>query len=121
MTSTVRAGRRRRCRPRRGVASAVGSAAGLATFAGSRMVKVEPSPGSLSTVMSPPIMLAEVLADGQAQPGAAVLAGGRGVGLGEGLEQLAELLRGHADAGVGHAEGEARLAGCGRARGRRPA
>src|SRR5713101_3917815 len=44
--------------------------------------------------------LAELAADRQAQPGAAKLAACGSVGLGEGLEELAELLRGHADAGV---------------------
>ena len=77
------------------------------------MVKVEPLPGLLVTSIVPPSMVAEVLGDGQAEPGAAEVAGGRGVGLGEGLEQPADLLLGHADAGVGHVEGDARLAGCG--------
>ena len=41
-------------------------------------------------------------ADGEAEAGAAVLARGRGIGLGELLEQPAHLLGGHADAGIGH-------------------
>src|SRR3954447_4114525 len=49
---------------------------------------------------------AEAPADGEAEPGAAELAGGGGVGLGEGLEELAHLLGGHADAGVGDADAE---------------
>ena len=64
------------------------------------MVKVEPWPGSLSTVRSPPIIRQKLPADRQAEPGAAVLARGGRVGLGERLEQPPELLRGHADAGV---------------------
>jgi hypothetical protein len=42
----------------------------------------------------------QVLADGQSQPGAAVFAGGGGIGLAEALEHLAALLGCHADAGV---------------------
>src|SRR5258708_32411911 len=34
-----------------------GAATGASTILGSRIVKVEPRPGSLSTVMSPPIIL----------------------------------------------------------------
>ena len=66
-------------------------------------MKVEPLPGVLSTVTSPPSMRAEVLGDGQAKTGAAELLGGRGVGLAERLEQPAKLFLGHADAGVRHA------------------
>jgi len=50
-----------------------------------------------------------VAADRQAEPGPAVLAGGRRFGLAEGLEQPIQLLRVHADAGV--ADGEADLLG----------
>ena len=44
-------------------------------------------------------------------PGSTVVPGGRAVGLGERLEQAAELLLVHADPGVGHVEGEACRAG----------
>ena len=44
--------------------------------------------------------LRKLLRDGEAEAGAAILAGGGRVGLAEGLEEPAELLRGHADAGV---------------------
>ena len=53
----------------------------------------------------------EVPGDGQAKSGAAVVARGRGIGLGEGLEQAAELLLVHADPGVGDVEREARRTG----------
>ena len=43
---------------------------------------------------------AELPGDRQAEPGAAVVARGRGFGLGERLKQLAELRLGHADAGI---------------------
>jgi len=46
----------------------------------------------------------ELARDGQAEAGAAVLPGGRGIGLGELLEQLGLLLRRHADASVGDRE-----------------
>ena len=75
------------------------------------MVKVEPLPGVLATVMSPPSMVAEMLGDGEAEAGAAVIARGRGIGLGEGLEQPAHLLVAHADAGVRHREAEHRASG----------
>src|SRR5262249_2347370 len=44
----------------------------------------------------------ELARDGKAEPGAAVAPRGGAVGLGEFLEQLALLLRRHADAGIGH-------------------
>ena len=47
--------------------------------------------------------------DRQAEAGASVLAGGGHVRLGEGLEELADLLRGHADAGVPDREAELHL------------
>ena len=46
-------------------------------------MKVEPLPGSLSTVDLAAHHLAEAPADGEAEAGAAVLAGGGGVGLRE--------------------------------------
>src|SRR5215831_9641656 len=46
----------------------------------------------------------ELARDGQAEAGAAVLPCGRGIGLGELLEQLCLLFSGHADAGVGDSE-----------------
>ena len=48
--------------------------------------------------------LRDVPRDDQAQPGAAVGARGRGIGLLEGMEQAANLLIGDADAGIGHLE-----------------
>jgi hypothetical protein len=48
--------------------------------------------------------LDQLLGDGQPEPGAAVVAGGRGVGLREGLEQLVEALRVQADPGVADLE-----------------
>ena len=63
-------------------------------------LKVLPAPGALSTPISPPISCDQLLADRQAQAGAAVLARRRVVGLRERLEQLAGLLVGQADAGV---------------------
>ena len=67
---------------------------------------MEPSPGSLSTVRSPPISRQKLAADRQPEPGPAVLAPGGGLGLGERLEQPAELLLGHPDPGVGDGEGQ---------------
>ena len=48
--------------------------------------------------------MGEFLGDGQAEAGAAVLAGGGGVGLFKGLEEAAHLFVGEADAGVGDGE-----------------
>src|SRR5258708_5750122 len=48
--------------------------------------------------------LRELLGDGEAEAGAAILAGGRRVGLAEGLEQAGLLLGRHADAGVDDGE-----------------
>ncbi len=42
----------------------------------------------------------QFFADGQSQPGAAVFAGGGGVGLGKGLKQFAGLFFGQPDTGV---------------------
>ena len=70
--------------------------------------KVLPCPGALSTPTSPPISSARLLADGEAEPRAAVLPRGGGVGLREGLEQLADLLGREADAGVLHLEAQRR-------------
>ena len=60
--------------------------------AGRRIEKREPLPGSLSTVISPPIIW-QNLADRQTQTGAVVPPGGGAVHLREGLEQLAQVLR----------------------------
>jgi hypothetical protein len=57
------------------------------------MLKVEPLPTVLSTVMSPPHHLAETTADRQAEPGAAIVACGGFVGLREFVEHLADLFR----------------------------
>ena len=86
-------------------APAVGSrAAARRRRAGSRIVKVEPWPGSLVDRDVAAHHLAEAPADREAQARAAVLARRRGVGLGERLEEPAHLLRRHADAGVGDRE-----------------
>ncbi|MNS25637.1 hypothetical protein D3C72_575360 [compost metagenome] len=50
--------------------------------------------------------------DGQAQPGATVLAGGGAIGLAEGLKQARALLGVHADPGVAHPEMQLRLLSC---------
>jgi hypothetical protein len=52
---------------------------------------VLPLPGVLSTPTFPPISSRQAAGDGQAETGAAVLAGGRAVGLLEGVEQAAIL------------------------------
>src|SRR5262245_30152826 len=49
---------------------------------------------------------AEMPADGEAQPGAAVLTPGTGFRLGERFEEAAELLLGHADPGVRDGESD---------------
>ena len=66
-------------------------------------------PGLAFEPDAPAHQLDQPAADGQAQPGAAVLAGGGHVGLRERLEQLRRLLAGHADAGVAHGELELHL------------
>ena len=71
---------------------------------GRRTVNTEPLPGSLSTVMSPPIIWAKTLADGKAKAGAAVLARRLRGRLRELLEQLVHLFGRHANAGVGDGE-----------------
>src|ERR1022692_3515207 len=58
-----------------------------------------PPPGSLSTVISPPIIW-QNLADRQTQTGAVVPPGGGAVHLREGLEQLAQVLPADPDAGI---------------------
>src|ERR1039458_2981116 len=58
-----------------------------------------PLPGSLSTVISPPIIW-QNLADRQTQTGAVVPPGGGAVHLREGLEQLAQVLPADPDAGI---------------------
>ena len=55
---------------------------------------VLPSPGTLRAPMSPPDRGDQLPRDGQAEPGAAVGAGGRGVGLAERLEQPVHLVLG---------------------------
>ncbi len=51
------------------------------------MVKVEPLPSSLSATDVAAEHPAEVPGDGEPEPGAAIVPGGRGVGLAEGLEE----------------------------------
>ena len=77
-------------------------------------VKVEPLPGVLSTVMLPPSSSGVFLGDGQAQPGAAVLARGAVVGLAELVEDVRQLVGGDADAGVGHGDARSRRPPAGR-------
>ena len=75
---------------------------GRSTILGSRIVKVEPRPGSLSTVMSPPIIWQKRLLIARPRPVPPYLLAVVGGSLGKLLEQLAHLLRRHADAGVGN-------------------
>ena len=70
---------------------------------------VLPLSSSLSAADASPHQLAELLADGQPQPRASILAGKRGVCLIEGLEEVRDLLRTHADAGVRDRELQARM------------
>ena len=56
------------------------------TIRGTRIVNVEPRPGSLSTVDVAAHHLAEALADRESKAGAAVFASGGGIGLGEFLK-----------------------------------
>ena len=69
-------------------------------------LKVEPTPGSLSTVDAAAHRLGQAAHDRQAEAGAAEAARGRAVGLHEGLEQPLALLLGEADAGVGDLDAE---------------
>src|ERR1700730_6007671 len=78
------------------------SSLGIVTILGRRIVNVEPSPGLLTTVMSPPIIWQNPRLITSPEPGASVFAGRRGRRLGKLLEQLAHLLRRHPDAGVRH-------------------
>ena len=80
--------------------------AGRTQGSGSSNQNVLPAPSSLSTPISPPIDLDQPSADGQPEAGAAEAAGGRGVGLGERLEQPARSLGGDADAGVDDLEAQ---------------
>ena len=66
-------------------------------------------PGLAFEPDAPAHQLDQPPADGQPQPGAAVLAGRGRVGLHEWLEELGRLLAGHADAGVAHRELELHL------------
>ena len=56
--------------------------------------------------------LAEAFADGQAEPGASILTGGRGIDLAEGTKQQRNLVGGNADAGI--ADGKVQLPRSGR-------
>ena len=83
-------------RPARvGSAGAAPAGAGAAATRGSgrSTVKVEPSPGALSARDRAAHQLGQLAADRQAQARAAVAAGGRGVGLGELLEQAGRAAR----------------------------
>src|SRR5262249_48249941 len=68
---------------------------------GKRTVNTEPLPCSLFTVTSPPIMRASLRVMAKPRP-VPPYSCGRGIGLGEFLEQLGLLLGCHADAGIGH-------------------
>jgi len=75
---------------------------------------VLPFPGSLSTVISPPIAAASRAQIAEAETGAAESARGRGVGLDERLKEPLPHLGGHAHAGVLHGEAQQRAPGTGR-------
>ena len=75
---------------------------------GRRIVKVEPRPSSLLTVMSPPIIWQKRRLIDEPETGAAVFARGGGIGLRKFLEQLPDLLGRHADAGVRHGDRDPR-------------
>jgi hypothetical protein len=75
----------------------------VSALPGRRTVKTEPLPGSLVTVTSPPIARARLRVM-KAEAGSAIALRGRGIGLGEFLEQLRLLLRGPAYAAIGHGE-----------------
>ena len=62
---------------------------------------------SAADLDTPTHQLDQLLADGQAEPGAAVAARHRLVGLHEGGKQARQLVRSDADAGVAHLEGDA--------------
>ena len=107
-----------RCRPRPGRAGRGPSAAppGVGRAAGpgarpKRQREVErAAPADLALEPDLPAHhLDQAGRDRQAQPGAAVLAGRRGVGLGERLEEPLLLLGGDADAGVADGEVQAHL------------
>ena len=104
-----------RCRPRRALGvrrttPSRRSAVGVMSVAPASIVKwnVLPSPGTpvLSTHDRAAHQLGEPPADREAEPGAAVPAGRRGVGLAERLEQPVDAVRRDADAGVADGEVE---------------
>ena len=80
------------------------SALASGAMAGTLIAKVEPLPGVLSTVTSPPSMRQKCLVMARPEPGPAVIARGRGLCLRERLEQPGELLRRHANPGIRHLE-----------------
>ena len=69
---------------------------------GKRTVNIDPLPGSLVTVTSPPIMRASLRE--RTEPRAAEALSGCGISLAELLEQLSLLLRCHPNAGVSDRE-----------------
>ena len=77
------------------------------TLSGRSKPNTEPLPTSLVDAQPAAHRLDQPPADGQAQPGAAEPAGGRLVGLAEGLEQAGDLVLGDADAGVAHRDAQA--------------
>ena len=72
-------------------------------------MKVVPWPWTLETAMSPPSNRLNARVMARPEAGAAELAGGRFVRLREALEEAAELIGGHADAGVADPELDLRL------------
>ena len=67
-------------------------------------LKVDPVPSVLSTEMSPPIISQKRRLIARPRPVPPYLPRRRGIDLREVLEQPVDLLGGHADAGVAHAE-----------------
>ena len=84
-------------------ARATGSSTVAATSAGSRTVKVVPWPGSLSTVTSPPIIRQKRRLIARPRPVPPYLRVVDASAWVNASNSRAELLRGHADAGVAHA------------------
>ena len=108
--------RRARCRQAREARRRRVAARCSVTRAAGRRVNVLPSPGSLASVISPPRRLDEVAADREPEPGSTVSAGRRAVGLGERLEHRGLQLLLDADAGVGDADRDHRIAPVSRSR-----
>ncbi len=81
-------------------------------YTGGRIsVKALPWPGTLSTRDVAAEHAREVARDGKAKTGAAVATMRAAVGLPEGFEDELLLMRGNADAGVAHGEGDVAAVG----------